>query len=79
MQVLGWKNRQPIVKQTRLWNDINSDEQLIIDLLQKTDAMFIDELQLKTGKSPGWLAAVLLSLEMKNCIQSLPGKRYSLP
>ena len=79
LQVLGWKNRQPIVKQTRLWNDINSDEQLIIDLLQKTDAMFIDELQLRTGKSPGWLAAVLLSLEMKNCIQSLPGKRYSLP
>jgi len=79
LQVLGWKNRQPIVRQTRLWNEVSSDEKLIIDLLQKTDSMFIDELQLRTGKSPGWLAAVLLSLEMKSCIQSLPGKRYALP
>lgn len=79
LQVMGWKNRQPIVRQTRLWNELSSDEQLIIDLLQKADSMFIDDLQVKTGKSPGWLAAVLLSLELKNCILSLPGKRYSLP
>jgi len=79
LQVMGWKNKQPIVRQTRLWNDVNADEQLIVDLLQQTDSMFIDDLQFKTGKSPGWLAAVLLTLEMKGCIQSLPGKRFALP
>ena len=79
LQVMGWKNKQPIARQTRLWNDLNVDEQLIIDLLQQTDSMFIDDLQLKTGKSPGWLASVLLTLEMKGCIQSLPGKRFTLP
>jgi DNA processing protein len=55
------------------------DEQTVIQMLQeKKVAMMIDELTTKTSLSPSMLASILLGLEFKNVVKSLPGKQFAL-
>lgn len=55
------------------------DEQRIIDVLhQRKGPMMIDEISLRTGMGQGILASLLLTLEFKNTVMSLPGKMYQL-
>ena len=55
------------------------DEQKVIGLLlEKNTPMMIDELSWKSAISPSLLASLLLNLEFKNVVQSLPGKQFKL-
>lgn len=55
------------------------DEKKILDVLhQKKGAMMIDEISLRTGMGQGILSSLLLSLEFKNTVVSMPGKMYRL-
>jgi DNA processing protein len=55
------------------------DEQIVIKVLQEKNAsVMIDELTIKTSLSPSLLASLLLNLEFKNVVKSLPGKRFGL-
>jgi DNA processing protein len=55
------------------------DELTIIRTLQeKKSAIAIDELTIKTSLSPGRLASLLLGLEFKGTVKSLPGKLFTL-
>jgi DNA-binding IscR family transcriptional regulator len=40
--------------------------------------MMIDELTIKSSLSPSQLASLLLSLEFKDIVKSLPGKLFTL-
>jgi DNA processing protein len=65
--------------QTQLFVELSEPEQEIVDLLRlHEDGIAIDVLSFQTqiGHSP--LAALLLSLEFKGIIRTLPGKRFSL-
>lgn len=53
------------------------DELAVMTVLQeKNTPMMIDELSEKTGMGHGMLASVLLTLEFRNMVISLPGKMY---
>jgi len=60
-------------------HDFNEEEQQVIKMMQtKETPMMIDELAWKTGLPQGQLASLLLTLEMKNAVQALPGKQFKL-
>ena len=57
----------------------DADEQCVLELLkEKNGPMAIDELSRKSSLSPGILASLLLNLEFKDAVRSLPGKLYKL-
>ena len=59
--------------------EFEPNEQKIIQLLrEKNGPLTIDELSWKSKIQPSELASILLGLEFKNIIQSLPGKMYKL-
>jgi hypothetical protein len=53
-----------------------NNEKKLFSIIQEKDEVGIDDLQIKSGFVSSLLAITLLELEMKNCIISLPGKRY---
>lgn len=60
-------------------SQFDASEQKIITLLREKNApMMIDELTWKSELSPSQLASLLLGLEFKNVVQSLPGKQFKL-
>jgi DNA processing protein len=60
-------------------DDFESDEQKILAVMKDKNApVMIDELAWKSGLSQGMLASLLLTLEMKNIVQVLPGKLFRL-
>jgi DNA processing protein len=66
------------VAQARLFQQLNSEEQVIAQLLGVDKALHIDELQLKLKANSSKLASHLLNMELNGFIKSLPGKRYRL-
>jgi DNA processing protein len=61
------------------WSNLSFDEQAILTVMKlKEGAVQIDELAWKTGMTPGALASLLLNLEFKNLVKSLPGKLYRM-
>jgi DNA processing protein len=54
------------------------EEKKILKVLKEKNPIQVDELMWRTELSPGALAALLLGLEFKNVIESLPGKEYRL-
>lgn len=64
--------------QAQLFQELSADETSLIELLRHQTETPIDELSLHTQLSPGTLAALLLGLEFKGLVRTLPGKRYAL-
>lgn len=57
----------------------DADEQCVLALLKgKNGPMAIDELSRKSSLSPSVLASLLLNLEFKDAVRSMPGKLYKL-
>jgi len=67
-----------IQAQLNLPHELNPAETIILHLLGVQGIMPIDELYIKTGLNAGNAAAAILSLELKNLIETIPGKRYRL-
>jgi DNA processing protein len=57
---------------------LETDEISIYQLLSSQDTLLIDELSWKSNIPISKLASVLLSMEFKGVLKSLPGKRYKL-
>lgn len=57
---------------------LTPEEEELISLFNKKEAIHVDQLISQSAYSAGRVAKILLSLEMQNAIQSLPGKRYQL-
>jgi DNA processing protein len=80
--IMNWSadsaSREAGVEQLGL-NLFDTDELLVINLLkERKNPLMIDELSRKTSLSPSALASLLLNLEFKNVVRSLPGKLYRL-
>lgn len=77
---LGWDDEKPNKKekiQAQLPLDLNKEELKIATLLQQSP-LGIDELSFQTNMAQSKLAIILLTLEMKGIIVTLPGKLYKL-
>ena len=80
--IMNWTAPNDSASQTPTQLDLNlfdSDERIVVTILkEKKNPMMIDELSRKTSLSPSVLASLLLNLEFKNVVRSLPGKMYRL-
>jgi len=63
--------------QTSLFVELTSEEQKLVDLLKGGDR-FIDEMTFETKLPMSKVSALLLGLEFKGLVASLPGKMYRL-
>lgn len=77
--VLRWKttkNQQGL--QRELFLELSEEEKIIVDLLRQRDQLGIDDLAMKLDTTGSQISTILLNLEFKNLIKSLPGSRYTL-
>lgn len=77
IELLGWKGAAP-GRQIRLFDDLKPEEKTLVAHLRDRAAVEINELHLALGLPPAKLANILLMLEMKGVITTLPGHRYRL-
>lgn len=63
-------------KQQKLFVELDSDEKLIVEILQKSETCSIDYIVLKSKLSTSKIASILLNLEFKGVVKNLPGKMY---
>jgi len=80
LENMGWieQKRSSPKKQRELFIELSADEKIIVDLLQQSESLQVDELYLKSGLSSGTVASTLLILEMRGVVISLPGKVYKI-
>ncbi len=77
--IMGWEEESIAVGvQQQLFSELSSDEKLVVDLLRQNEGAGIDKLTYESRMTGSCMAAVLLNLEFKGLIRSLPGKRYML-
>ncbi len=76
---LRWEaEEKTVAEQLELFESLSKDEKLVVALLQQQDNLHIDLLSFKSKRGTGVLATVLLQMELKGLIRSLPGKLYML-
>jgi len=64
--------------QPKLFVDLNDEEQRVVDLLKTEEEYEIDKIAFSLALSTSQLASILLNLEFKGVIKSLPGNSYML-
>jgi DNA processing protein len=77
---LNWETIQPVKKtiQPKLFEELSSDEQLIVNFLQNNGKQELDLLALKNQLTIQNTASILFNLEMKGMIKALPGKMFEI-
>lgn len=79
--IMNWspQEKEEKPKQRFDFSSLEPEEKLIADLLlQKNGPMMIDEISHLSSIGPSQLASILLGMEFKNLVRSLPGKQYQL-
>jgi DNA processing protein len=64
------------VIQHQLFIELTPPEELLVSIIRGSENIAIDEISYRSKMPPSELAALLLSLEFKGVICSLPGKRF---
>ena len=80
--ILGWKTDRGKAKdvQKSLFIELDPTEQLVIDHLNGKEKQLLDVLALECDLSIQKTVTILLQLELKGLVKSLPGKWYqSIP
>jgi DNA processing protein len=80
MKSLNWEAQEPKERQVQkaLFIDFTDDEQKIIEVIMDSQPHSIDEISLNSKHSISKTAALLLGLEFKGAVKSLPGKQYRI-
>ncbi len=78
-KAMNWdlKTSVPRFVQTSLFVELTPEEQKLVDLLKGGDR-FVDEIALETQLPVSRVSSLLLGLEFKGLVVSLPGKMYRL-
>ncbi|MBK8347107.1 MAG: DNA-protecting protein DprA [Saprospiraceae bacterium] len=66
------------VIQKQLFVDLDDGEQKMIDIIKINQSVSIDALTYQMSMTPSETASMLLALEFKGLVRSLPGKKYTL-
>jgi DNA processing protein len=77
---MGWDPPTPLQKpvQKKIFEDLTDSEQQIVNIFMEKNERHIDEISSLALMPGSHLSSALLTLELKNLIRSLPGKRYQL-
>ncbi len=79
LALMNWEREpQPTARQQRLFEEVSEEEKEVLQLLEAQEKLHADTLQNHLQMKPSTLAALLLQLEMKGFIKTLPGKYYRL-
>ncbi|GAA4470969.1 DNA-processing protein DprA [Nibrella saemangeumensis] len=82
IEALNWDQSQtartPATEAMVLPVDFTEEESQVIALLRQQTDMHIDDLSWRTQIPMGRLASLLLNLEFRNFIRTLPGKKYQV-
>lgn len=62
--------------QTQLFPELDPVSEQLLTIVRQAPEIPIDQLSERAGLSPGALASLILDLEFKGLIRTLPGKRY---
>jgi DNA processing protein len=77
IELMGWNKRTRQQNfQTHLFTEMTTEEQKIYSLIVGDTEKDIDTLAFQSKTTPGELAMILLMLECKGAIKSLPGKKF---
>lgn len=78
--LMGWDDEEKKKKviQKQMFVELNEDEKLLFDILNTGGSTSIDEIVYAVEWPQSRVAAVLLQLEFKGVIHTLPGKRYEI-
>lgn len=79
IKMMNWskpdKIRQP---QKKLFIELSPGEHKVVNVLKEKGAIRLDEISMSTGQSLNDSASMLLDLEFRNIVRSLPGNIYAL-
>lgn len=78
-KMLEWElkaKEKPV--QTNLFHQLDGDEKKIVKLLKEFEKISLDVLSVKLKTPVSRLSGLLLSLELKGIVLTLPGKKYTL-
>ncbi len=77
---MGWEqtknNKAP--QQKKLFLELTSDEELLVNVLKEKDTVTIDDLCFASKLPMSKVSALLLTLEFSGIVKSFPGKAYRL-
>lgn len=76
-KVMKWSTQSRVAHiQTRLFIELDDREKEIVNIIKKLDTPSLDRICYETKILNSEMASLLLNLEFKGVIKSLPGKRY---
>ncbi len=80
LKVMGWDNGHSPARtlQKKIFEELNDTEQRIIEVFHEKNERHIDEISSLIIMPGSLISSTLLTLELKNLIRSLPGKKYQL-
>lgn len=76
--VMGWEKKEVGSKKSKQLQLLNAEEQSIVSLLKEQEEISIDQLTLAAQMTSSQMAAILLNLEFRGLVRTLPGKRYAM-
>lgn len=78
--IMGWEksSTKPTISQASLFIDLSDEEQVVFDELKNGVAKAFDDISLNAKIPMSKTASILLSLEFKGIIRSIPGKMYQI-
>lgn len=78
LYIMDWREEASSKKQkqTELFQELTEDEMICLSVLRNDSGVYVDEIAIGISKTQSQTAALLLHLELKGFIQSLPGKKY---
>jgi len=79
--IMGWDDepvkKKPVV-QRKMFVDLNEEERMLMNVLEKNGSMHIDAICLSSDLSMSKVAMNLLNMEFNGLLKSMPGKLYAL-
>jgi DNA processing protein len=78
--LMGWDDKagNQASMQQKVVFDLNREEELIVEVLKQHGSLNIDQIFNLVQLGTSQLSSVLLNLEFKGAVRSLPGKVYKL-
>ncbi len=76
--IMGWEANQSQPRQMVMPLDLSDDEQTILDIIKELEAASPDQLIYRLDLTLSQVSTLLLNLEFKGIVKSLPGKKYTL-
>ncbi len=78
IEMMGWEQAAPASVQTQLFSELSDQEKLLIELFNQEKTLSVDYLSYQCHLTGSQLSAILLELEFKGLLRSLPGNRFTL-